>query len=412
MIRVLFIWPPKIEYIFSIQKHYTNFGETIAYLDCNTEIDVDVMDGSALQHFQWDFISAYSNEYDFLIVYTDLHNSIAAIKSANLCKKISPKTVTISYGQGTPYAPEVFLEQGFDVAIIDPMFQKSIKDFIFFKWKKLSQVELSGVYFKQDNSIVKIPVKSELLVEKIGFPALDKIPVDQYKKISGSDQLCFTVAKGCPYPCRFCRVPIDQGKIVSYRPVQDTINYLKLVIKNYASINLIAPTFTVNRDWVIEFCEAIENNQLKFNWVVTTRLELLDEDLIRIMAHAGCITIAFGLETLYLETQSAVDKYLPVSLVQSNVEMLKKYGVIPKAFIMLGIPGQSKEEIEDTYKFLKENQIEIRPKEYYPYELLKTAENKMELLAKFEREDVYNKPIPNVTPLQFVKWLIDRTDVR
>src|SRR5689334_4755577 len=187
MSKVLFIWPPKVEYVFSIQKHYTNFGETISFLE-QQGLNVDVMDGSALLYFQWDFIQAYSKLYDFLIIYTDLHNSISAIKAAQLCKRISPSTIVISYGQGTPYIPETLLGNGFDASVIDPMYQKTILDFIKYKEGEKLESEMRGIYFQENGSLIKIEQKNILDVSQVAFPALDKIPVQQYKKISGRDQ--------------------------------------------------------------------------------------------------------------------------------------------------------------------------------------------------------------------------------
>ena len=412
MIRILFIWPPKVEYIFSIQKHYTNFGETISFLDQDGDFSIDVMDGSALLYFQWDFIEAYSKEYSYLIVYTDLHNAISSIKAAQQCKAISPKTITISYGQGTPYAPKTFLEEGFDAAITDPMYHISIKNFILFKEGKLKSSDLRGIHYKENSEIIEINEKHMLDVSKVSFPSLKKLPISQYKKISGRDQICFTVSRGCSFPCRFCRAPLDQGTNVSYRNLPDTLDYVEEVKDNYSSIKFIAASFTENRDWVMELCESIITRNLSFKWIATTRLELVDDELLRDMSKAGCIAIAFGLETLYTETQSNVDKNLPQNLVEKQVRLMHDNNIIPKAFIMLGIPGQSQLEINEMYGFLKRNKVEIRPKEYYPYHQLLNSHKKIELLRKFERESSYNNLIPGVSSLQFVKWLTDRTSVR
>ena len=412
MKRVLVMWPPKIEYIFSIQKHYTNFGETIAYLMQDKELEIDVMDGSALLFFQWDFIKAYSTEYDFLVIYTDLHNGISAIKAARQCKAISANTVIMSFGQGAPYAPDVFLQEGFDAVIFDPMYQKSIWDFIRYKSGRLTKEQLRGIAYKENDKVVYAERKYDLNVAEVSYPALDKLPVEQYKKISGRDQICFTVARGCCYDCQFCRVPVDQGKVISYRPIPDILNYVESVKNDFASIKFIAPTFTANRNWVLDLCASILDANLRFKWIVTTRLELLDDEMLQLMSKAGCIAIAFGMETLYEETQKAVNKFMPQELILKQVRLIQRHGIIPKAFIMLGIPGQSKQEINDTYLFLRENKVEIRPKEYYPYDQLLTTSNKLELLHLFERDTVYKTTIPGVETAEFVNWLLDRTNVR
>ncbi len=412
MISILIIWPPKIEYIFSIQKHFASFGETVAYLDQITDFNVDVMDGSALQYFQWDFIEAYSRQYDFLVIYTDLHNSISSIDAAKQCKDISTDTVTIAYGRGVHYAPEVFLENGFDAAVIDPMYQTAIEKYIRYKTENSDLSELKGIYFREGNHTIQIDDKYEFDISKIAFPALGKLPIEQYKNISGRDQLCFTVAKGCSYNCRFCRVPLGEGRSIFHRRVDDIVEYTESVKDGFSSVKLLAPTFTAERVWVMELCEAILKADLKFKWIVTTRLELLDAEMLEMMSKAGCIAIAFGIETLYVETQSRIDKYLPREFMIKQFRLIHSAQIIPKAFVMLGIPGQTTTEIEEMYMLLKANRVEIRPKEYYPYELMLTNSNKLDMLRFFERNSVYKTRISDVSTLQFVKWLADRTAIR
>ena len=292
------------------------------------------------------------------------------------------------------------------------MYQKSILDFILYKQGKLTKNKLKGIWFWENGKICKISEFHKHDIKDIAFPALDKIPVKQYKKISGRDQICFTTMRGCIYSCRFCRVPIADSQIVSYRPIHDIIEYVKLVKDDFASVKFISANFTVHRDWVLEFCEKVLSANLRFKWIVTTRIELIDEELLLMMSKAGCICIAFGMETLYEETQRRIDKYVPRAYLTNQINLLHKYSIIPKAFIMLGIPGQGIEEIEEMYAFLKIHNVEIRPKEYYPYDLLADSSNKLDILREFERDGVYKNPIPDVDTLQYVKWLTDRTTIK
>ena len=194
--KILIIWPPKLEYIFSIQKHYTFFGETIDYIRTHTDFEIKVMDGSALEYFQWDFIKEYANQYDFILVYTDTHNSISSINAVAQCKSISPKTIAISYGQGTAYFPQELINSGFDAVIIDPQFEESIVAYLQYKTGKAEESSLKGIFYKQGSHTIEIKETFEHNIENISFPALDLLPVQQYKNISGRNQLCFTVSRG------------------------------------------------------------------------------------------------------------------------------------------------------------------------------------------------------------------------
>ena len=415
MINILVIYPPKIEYIFSIQKHYTDFGETISYLDNEKLFNVDVMDGTALIYFQFDFIKAYSKAYDYLIIYTDLHNSITAMKTANLCKKISPQTKIISFGQGAPYAKDIYINNGFDAVVFDTLDYRMIKNYILLDKKIINDNKnIKGIYYKNDNKIIKIEKISKIEdINELPFPNLSKLPTKKYKEISGRNQLCITVAKGCPFNCNFCRVPINEGNNVKYKNIDDILNFIILNIKNFESVKLIAPTFTANRKWVIKFCKKIIEKNIRFKWVVTTVVKLLDEELIHYMSKAGCIAIAFGLETISINTQKVINKIQPLEDVKKVAFWMHKYSITPKAFIMLGIPNQTKDEILLMYKFLNDNKIQIRPKEFYPYNKILTVsyKEKLEYLEKFERFEVYENKIKDISTKEFISLLTNRTRI-
>lgn len=413
MPRILYIWPPKVEYIFSLQKHFTDFGETLSYLAACPDVEIDVMDGSALLHFQWEFVQAYARDYDYLIVYTDLHNGMSAIRAMKQCKRISPKTVAVSFGHGTPYIVDTLLSAGFDAAIVDPLYHRAVVSYIRARDHGVDQSALRGIAVALTGGVVHpadpLPDQCDL-----PYPALDRLPIEQYKRVSGRNQLCFTVAKGCPFNCRFCRVPLVEGRRTAHRPVNDVVSYATTHAADYASVKFIAPTFTADFAWVLELCGEMRRQKAQFSWIVTTRLELLNEELLEAMSAAGCIAVAFGLETLYVETQLNVDKRMPKEVLRKQVALMHRHRIIPKAFVMLGIPGQTPREVSEMYMFLKAEGVEIRPKEYYPYErlLTATAEEKARLLHFFERDDVNKGEMPGVTTGEFVRLLSDRTAVR
>lgn len=410
--RILLVWPPKVEYVFSIQKHFTYFGETAAFLGREPDVEVTVLDGTALQHFAWAFIEAYASKFDFVLVYTDLHNSLQAIRAAQECKRISPDSQVVSFGEGTAFAPRTYVEHGFDAAIVDAMYERSALSYIRWRRGDLAVDGLHGVVYADKGVVQECPPRLPMTIDDIAFPALDLLPVARYVEISGRNQLCFTVARGCPYRCPFCRVPVAQAGGVAYRDAEAVLDYMEQQRARWNSMKLIAPTFTADREWVLDFCSRAAARQSVGKWIVTTRLERLDQELLRAMAQAGCIAIAFGLETLDVRTQERIGKHVTEDELRSQVALIHDAGIIPKAFIMLGIPGQTRSEVEATFAKLRELRVEIRPKEYYPYEAFSAAADPMALFERFDRQGVYRSPMLGVTAAEFVSWLRDRTSVR
>ena len=56
-------------------------------------------------------------------------------------------------------------------------------------------------------------------------------------------------------------------------------------------------SFNIKREWVIEICNKLIKENLPIAWRCTARVELIDEELIKLMKKSGCYLIAFGVES-------------------------------------------------------------------------------------------------------------------
>src|SRR5690606_32787793 len=126
---------------------------------------------------------------------------------------------------------------------------------------------------------------------------------------------------------------------------------------------------------------------------------------------AGCYKISFGVETLSNHLQKDILKPIAIKRLKRTFELCHKYGIIPRALIMIGIPGQTKEDIEDTFARLSEWNVEIRAKEYFPYnDVLRNPDVSMDDIRKFDRSIFYHYPIEGIDYPQFLNLLYGNKD--
>ena len=59
--------------------------------------------------------------------------------------------------------------------------------------------------------------------------------------------------------------------------------------------DLVHDMFTVDRKRVVAFCEALLDCPVKFFWGCSARTDCIDDELIALMAKAGCRGIFFGI---------------------------------------------------------------------------------------------------------------------
>jgi len=164
--------------------------------------------------------------------------------------------------------------------------------------------------------------------------------------------------RGCVGNCTFCYRMIKGMRKHSVSYVMDHMNYL---LKTY-KINLFGfqdELFIGNRKWTDEFCLAMENSNMDVRIKISSRANMITEDLLIKLKSIGCLEIGVGFESGSQRMLDSMKKHMKVEHNYTAYKLLKKYnlivGGIPTIF---GMPGETKESIMETMKFIQECKID------------------------------------------------------
>ncbi len=163
------------------------------------------------------------------------------------------------------------------------------------------------------------------------------------------------VARGCPYNCIFCLASLVEGNKVRFRAPKNIIAEIKECINKFGirDFFLRADTFTLNKEWVIELCRLIIEEGLKIEWVVNSRVDVIDEERVSWMKKAGCWLISFGIESGSQDILNRMNKGVTVEDSRKAVNLCHKYGIKTYCFFVIGLPWDSRETIMATINFAK-----------------------------------------------------------
>jgi len=110
-------------------------------------------------------------------------------------------------------------------------------------------------------------------------------------------------------------------------------------------------TFTINKRRVTQICDEIINRRLGLDISIRTRVDLIDEEIIKKLKQAGCKRIQYGIESGNQRILDLLKKKITLDQTRKAVKMAKKYNIDTLGEFMIGSPGEGEREVFDTVKF-------------------------------------------------------------
>ena len=107
-------------------------------------------------------------------------------------------------------------------------------------------------------------------------------------------------------------------------------------------------SFTLDTGYLREFCARKIRERLSFTWVCLSRVDRLDESIVRMMRDAGCVRVYLGLESGNDETLRLMGKRASVGEGIEAVRLFRKAGIETSGFFIVGYPGETQRSIDDT----------------------------------------------------------------
>lgn len=167
--------------------------------------------------------------------------------------------------------------------------------------------------------------------------------------------------RGCPFGCSFCCLDTISRRRVRKRSVGNVIAEIELMIAKFPQLTKIwihDDTFFIDNQRVIDFCDQVVANGInkKIAFICSGRFKPLSELLVKKLAAANFIHVMFGLES---GNQVILDRAHKAITRQDAIDAYKLFANSPisiYSFLIVGLPGETKETIIDTGLFVQELQ--------------------------------------------------------
>lgn len=194
-------------------------------------------------------------------------------------------------------------------------------------------------------------------INTIPFPDRGLLPLDKYHYPFSKGKRVTTLftSRGCPFHCIFC----DKSVFGSRWRARSATNVLQEVdeivnLHNITSLIIYDDLFTLNKQRIIEFCEAILMRGYKLDWKCESRVNLVDQKTLKLMKRAGCLMIAYGVESGNQHGLDYLNKKIKLEEIRRAFALTHQAGIETMAYFILGIPVETYEEEVKTIDFAKE----------------------------------------------------------
>ncbi len=172
----------------------------------------------------------------------------------------------------------------------------------------------------------------------------------------------FLTSRGCPFQCTFCASQITWGRNLRFHSRDYVLDSLELAVRRDGMKFLFIKddTFSASRKRTLSICQGIMERKLDFVWSCDTRVDALDEDVLRAMRLAGCQRISLGVESGAPEILAAIKKKSGPDLTLDVMRMARKFGFQVRFYMIVGNRGESLKSFTESLDLIHQ----ARPTEF------------------------------------------------
>lgn len=298
----------------------------------------------------------------FLGIYINLMTKLNVLEIISFVKQEPKLAETIIFigGPDGKYNAENLLNHGADFVIIGEGEQTSKELIQALNTEQYYPHHIQGLAFlDEDGELTLTPERHKIKdINDLPFPNREAINLKQYfdawKKRHGQSAASVSTMRGCPYTCKWCSRAV-YGLSYRRRSAQLVAQELKSLKEQYQpdTVWFVDDVFTVSHKWLREFKEEVIRQDAVIPYECITRADRMSEEVIQLLKESGCFRVWIGAESGSQKIIDLMDRRVEVDQVRSMIRLSQQEGIQAGTFIMLGYPGETEADIEETVHHLK-----------------------------------------------------------
>lgn len=184
----------------------------------------------------------------------------------------------------------------------------------------------------------------------IPFPDRDALPIKEYKyEINGKPATVLITSRGCPYACSFCA---NSNKGFRMQSAERTVAEILHINERYGfeAFMIFDDVFISDKKRLAVIADALIHG---FSFRCFGRSNLIDPETCELLKQLGVVEVGLGIESGSDEILSKNLKGTTRDMNLRAVELLHAHGIRAKAFLIVGLPGETISTIGETASWIE-----------------------------------------------------------
>jgi radical SAM superfamily enzyme YgiQ (UPF0313 family) len=227
-----------------------------------------------------------------------------------------------------------------------------------------------GISFKtSDGRIHNNPDRTPIAdLDSLPWPAYHLFKMEHYTNlqpatdhVDGARSFSIMTSRGCPYRCTFCSQSIMPIKWRS-RSVASVLAEWEHLVRDLGAeeIGVLDDSANIRVKRLEDIAEQLiakELNHVPWIFVNGIRANLASKELLGLLKTAGLKRTAFGVESGDPDILASIDKKIDHDTIRQAFKNAKEIGLETIAFMIIGLPGETRETMQRSIDFA----IELDP---------------------------------------------------
>lgn len=298
--------------------------------------EVQVLDLTGKEKYESEVLNSAARDYDAFGLTATSPDFGQAVHILDLIKSVNSKNKVILGGPHTTVGAQTCMPYNFDKLVVGD------------GWTGAKM----AIEDESDQKLIMAPMLKNF--DDAPFPARDLIDMNSYEYfIVGKPATNVMTQLGCPYGCAFCSGRNQaEYRQMRLRSISNVMKELDMLHDTYGFNCFMIYDDEVNiiKKRTIELMKEFKKRGYQFRAYIKTNL--FDEETAKAMVDGGALELSTGVESGSDRILKIIDKQTTYEVNKKFVQLCRKYGIKSKAFCMVGLPGETYEDIMLTKKWI------------------------------------------------------------